>query len=132
MAIKFSIMVTHPGKQETVCRRGTVFSSDLVFGNRAALVDHTHLTLVQTTYPVITKIPTSPILNRGRRSFRFKQAYQESFKSKLRQVNFQFNLDGLHSPTIHGHWNFIFNHIASTTLSTIPPHFSHLKGQNVS
>lgn len=116
---------------------------DLVFGNSAALAYHTHLqpgpNVGSDHIPVIIKISTSPILNRERRSFRYQQADWESFKSKLSEVNFQFNFDGLDSQTIDGHWNLIFAHIVSTMLSTIPglsirntSHFSHLKGQNVS
>jgi len=97
---------------------------DLVFGNRAALAYHTHLqpgpNVGSDHIPVIIKISTSPILNKERRSFRYQQADWESFKSKLSEVNFQFNLDGLDSQTIDGHWNFIFAHIVSTMLSTIP------------
>jgi len=97
---------------------------DLVFGNRAALAYHTHLqpgpNVGSDHIPIIIKISTSPILNKERRSFRYKQADWESFKSKLNDQNFQFNLDGLHSQTIDGHWNYIFACIASTMLSTIP------------
>ncbi|XP_069989529.1 uncharacterized protein [Penaeus vannamei] len=61
-----------------------------------------------------------------KRSFRYQQADWESFKSKLSEVNFQFNLDGLDSQTIDGHWNFIFAHIVSTMLSTIPRSQRHV------
>lgn len=95
----------------------------LVFGNKAALAYHTHLqpglNVGSDHIPVVIKISISPILNKERRSFRYKQADLELFKSKSSQQNFQFNRDGLDSQTIDGHWNFIFASIASTMLSTI-------------
>ena len=97
---------------------------DLVFGNRAALAYHTHLqpgpNIGSDHIPIIIKISTSPILNKERPIFRYKQADWESFKSTLADQNFQFNLDGLPSQTIDMCWNFIFSSISSTMLSTIP------------
>ena len=60
---------------------------DLVFGNRAALVYHTHCTpgpnIGSDHIPIILKISTTPILNTENPAFVYKQADWDAFKTDL-------------------------------------------------
>ena len=97
---------------------------DLVFGNRAALVYHTHLTpgpnIGSDHIPIIIKIATTPILNTERPAYNYKKANWDAFKTTLQNYNFDFELAGEDAQTLDRRWNDIFRAIVSTMLTTIP------------
>ena len=97
---------------------------DLVFGNRAALVYHTHCTpgpnIGSDHIPIILKISTTPILNTENPAFVYKQADWDAFKTDLQNYNFDFELAGTDAQNIDRRWNDIFRAIVSTMLANIP------------